>query len=116
MQNDRERAAFAAGSQAWLDNADEQARANFEEIAQAIANALEEARAFSEHCCRFTNSGADSDRRMQDDADHRLAARLEELEERREQVYAATSEWNDAQPRDEHTDDNGGKRKITTNA
>ena len=89
---DRERAAFVAGSQAWLDNADEQARANCEEIAQASANELEEARALSEHCSRFIHSAVDSDRQMQDDADHRLAAILEELEERREQVYAATSE------------------------
>ena len=46
VQTNRERAAFVAGSQAWLDNADEQARANFAEIAQASADALEEARAF----------------------------------------------------------------------
>ena len=48
---------------------------------------------------------------MQDDADHRLAARLGELEERREQVYAATSEWNGTQPCDEHTDENNGNRE-----
>ena len=108
-QTDRERAAFVAGSQAWLDNADEQARANFAEIAQASADALEEARAFSEHCSRFASAGADSDRRMQDDADYRLAARWEELEERRKQVVDATSAFHEAQPCDDHTDENGGK-------
>ena len=92
VQTDGERAAFVAGSQAWLDTADEQARANSAEIAQASADALEEARAFSEHCGRFANVGADSDRRMQDDADYRLAARWEELEERRKQVVEAISE------------------------
>ena len=116
VQTDRERAAFVAGSQAWLDNADEQAHANFAEIAQASADALEEACAFSEHCSRFANAGADSDRQMQDDADYRLAARCEELEERRKQVVDVISEWTEVQPCDEHTDNNGENVRVATNA
>ena len=45
---------------------------------------------------------------MQDDADYCLAARLGEMEERRKHMMAAISEWSDAQPCDEHTDENGG--------
>ena len=48
---------------------------------------------------------------MQDDADQRLATRLEELGERQRQVFAGVSEWNCTMPFGEHTDENGGKRE-----
>ena len=107
---DQERAAFVAGSQAWLEgNPDEQARANFAEIEKASAEALKEAHAFSAHCSKYKSPGADPDRRMPDASDHRLATTLRGLEERRVILLQAVEDWGQSEPCDEHTEENGGK-------
>ena len=107
VQTDRERAAIVAGSQAWLAVADEQARAEFAEIEQASAEALEEARACCTEFEKSIHTRADSDLRMQLDRDQRLATRLEELREREKEILRAIADWNEINPCEEHAKYNG---------
>ena len=81
---DHERAAFVAGSQAWLDtNSDEQARAKFAPVEQASAETLRQTPSVSVLACKYTSPSADPDRHMQEAEDYHVATIMQGLEDRR---------------------------------
>ena len=107
VQTAKESAAIAAGSQAWKPNADNQARAEFAEIEQASEDAYDEAQAFSAELDKSAHTRAESDLRMQQDREERLATRLHEQWEREKEINLALEQWNETVPCDVHTAENG---------
>ena len=97
----QERAAFVAGSQAWLDtNPDKQARAKFAAVEQVSAEALRLTHAFSVLAYKYKSPGADPDRHMQEAEDYHIAMVMQGFEDRRVTVLRELEEWGQAEPGD----------------
>ena len=80
--SDREREAFVAGSQAWLDtNPDEQARAKFAALEHASSEARKENYKFSALVYKYRMH--DPERKKQEERDRNVALIMQELEYRK---------------------------------